>query len=51
MAAPMGESLGIPYDVIHMYAFVHACTCAHVCGAPPSPHPPIPHLQGDPQNQ
>ena len=36
MAAPMGESLGIPYDVI--------CVCACV-GAPsyhPHTHPPIP---------
>ena len=45
MAAPLGESLGIPYDVIH------ACTCVHVWGHPltiPHPHPPTPTPQGGP---
>ena len=48
MAAPIGESLGIPYDVIHMCMCVHV----HVCGgtlSPPSTHihpPPTP--QGGP---
>ena len=50
---PLGESLGIPYDVIHAYACACACMCAHVCvhvwGAPsnhPHPHPPTPHPKG-----
>ena len=56
---PLGESMGIPYDVICMCACVcvHACTCvnvyacAHVWGAPschphPHPHPPTPHPLG-----
>ena len=44
MANPLGESMGIPYDVI--------CACAHVQGHPlttPYPHPPTP--RGDPWNQ
>ena len=43
----LGESLGIPYDVIC------ACVCMRVCvrvwGAPsyhPHPHPPTPHPPG-----
>ena len=46
--SPLGESLGIPYDVIRTCACVcmHACTCVCTCvGAPshhPHPHPP-PH--------
>ena len=62
MAAPLGESLRIPYDVIctctcvHMHACtcMHACMCAHVWGAPchhPHPHPTTPTPRGDPQNQ
>ena len=39
MAAPIGESLGIPYDVIRVCACVHARACACVWGAP-SHHPP-----------
>ena len=54
MAAPIGESLGIPYDVIR------ACACmqvhVHVCGGhpltTPTPiHPPPHPPEGDPQNQ
>ena len=45
---PLGESLGIPYDVIHTCMCMHARTCAHGWGAPshhpppPSTHPPPP---------
>ena len=43
---PLGESLGIPYDVIH----AHTCTCMCTCvgGTPnyPPPHPPTPHPPG-----
>ena len=48
MAPPLGESLGIPYDVIRACACMHARACAHVWGAPshhpppPSTHPPTP---------
>ena len=38
---PLGESLGIPYDVIHACACMHACACACVWGA--SSHHPPPH--------
>ena len=51
---PLGESLGIPYDVICMCACMHAHACACVWGHPlttPHPHPPNPHPQGDPRNQ
>ena len=52
---PLGEYLGIPYDVIHvcMHMHMHACMC--MCTwmgctlsppPPPSTHPPW----GDPQN-
>ena len=51
---PLGESLGIPYDVIHVCVCVRACMCMHACacacvwGHPlttpthihPLPHPP-----------
>ena len=53
---PLGEFLGIPYDVIRVSMCVHACVCACVCGAPshhPPPtstHPPTPQ-GGHPQNQ
>ena len=53
---PFGESLGIPYDVIHACSYVHACVCARVWGAPshhPPPtstHPTTPR-RGHPQNQ
>ena len=53
---PLGESLGIPYDVIHTCACMHVCACAcmcmhvHVCGGhpliTPHPHPPTPTPQG-----
>ena len=41
MASPLGEYLGIPYDVICSCMFVHACACACVWDAP-SHHPPPP---------
>ena len=48
MAVPIGGTLGIPYDVIHVCACMH-CMHAHACacvwGAPshhPHPHPPTP---------
>ena len=47
MAAPLGESLGIPYDVIHACMHVHVCACGW--GAPshhPHPHPTTPHPPG-----
>ena len=53
---PLGESLGIPYDVIHACVCVHVHVCACVWGAPshhPPPtstHPPTPR-GGHPQNQ
>ena len=49
---PLGESLGIPYDVIYACACMHAHACTCVWGAPshyPPPtstHPPTP--QGGP---
>ena len=47
---PLGESLGIPYDVIH------ACACmrmrVNLCGGhtltTPHPHPPTPSPRGGP---
>ena len=51
---PLGEYLGIPYDVIRTCACMHAHACAHGWGAPsyhppsPSTHPPPP--RGDPWN-
>ena len=46
---PLGESLGIPYDVIRTCACIHmhACTCVCMCvggtlSPPPHPLPPIP---------
>ena len=47
---PLGESMGIPYDVIRTCACMrmHACACVrvHVCGGhtltTPHPHPPTP---------
>ena len=55
---PLGESLGIPYDVIRMCTFVHMCAfmCMCTCVGAPSHHhpyihpPPIPQ-GGHPQNQ
>ena len=40
---PLGESLEIPYDVIHACACVRARACARVWGAP-SHHPPPPSI-------
>ena len=41
---PLGESLGIPYDVICARVCVRARACAHVWGSPPHhPRPPSPH--------
>ena len=43
---PLGESLGIPYDVICVCMCVHACACACMCRcvggtlSPPTPPPP-----------
>ena len=41
---PLGESLGILYDVIRVYACM--CVCVHMCGGhpltTPHPHPPTP---------
>ena len=54
---PLRESLGIPYDVIHVRVHAHACMCIHVhmCGGHPitmpHPHPPPLPPQGDPQIQ
>ena len=56
---PLGESMGIPYDVICTCACVHvrayACMCMCVGGTPsphPTPiHPPCHPQRGDPQNQ
>ena len=41
---PLGESLGIPYDVIRACECVHVCACACVCmcmGGTLSPPPPL----------
>ena len=46
---PLGESLGIPYDVICACACMHVHACAHVWGYPlttPHSHPPTPHPHG-----
>ena len=50
---PLGESLGIPYDVI----CTHMCMCVHVhmyggtfLPPPTLNHPPTPTPQGEPQN-
>ena len=48
MVTPLGESLGIPYDVIHMCA----CICMHMCGdtlSPPLPYKPTLTPAGDPR--
>ena len=49
MATPIGESLGIPYDVISFF-YAHACACGW--GAPshhPHPNPPtLPPQRGTP---
>ena len=51
---PLGESLGIPYDVIRMCTCM--CMCVHMCGGhpltTPHPHKPTPHPPGaHPRNQ
>ena len=53
MAAPIGKSLLIPYDVIHACACVHVrvcvcmCTCVGATLLPPATHiHPPPTLQG-----
>ena len=40
MAAPLGQSLGIPYDVICTCACMHVCMRVYVCGGHPltTPH-------------
>ena len=47
---PLGESLGIPYDVIRTCACMRACV--HVCWGhtltTPHPHPPTPSPGGTP---
>ena len=49
---PLGESLGIPYAVIHMCTCMRVCACVCVCMcmgdtlSPPHPHPPTPHPPG-----
>ena len=50
MAAPLGESLGIPYDVIHVHAcmHMHVHVCRGTLSPPPTPIHPPPHLQGGP---
>ena len=48
---PLGEYLGIHYDVIHIC--MHMCMHVHIGGvhlSPPPPHLPTPHPGGDPQN-
>ena len=54
---PLGEYLGIPYDVIHAYVHVHVHACAYMCmwvgctlSSPPTPIHPPPTPQGDPWN-
>ena len=41
---PLGESMGIPYDVICMCAHACMCMCVHMCGGHPltNPHPIYP---------
>ena len=52
---PLGEYLGIPYDVIRACVHVRACVCVYMwvgctLSPPPTPlHPPPP--PGGPQNQ
>ena len=48
---PLGESLGIPYDVIHTCMCMHACACAHVGGtlSPPPTHIHPPPRGGTPR--
>ena len=51
---PLGEFLGILYDVICVHACMHACVCVHMCGELPltTLHPihlPPPHSRGTPR--
>ena len=49
----LGESLGIPYDVIRMRVCIRARACAHVWGAPshtPTPIHPPPTPGGPPES-
>ena len=55
---PLGESMGIPYDVICTCACVCMCACTYMCmcvGGTLSPPPTPIHLppppRGDPRNQ
>ena len=56
---PLGESLGIPYDVIHVCACVRMCACVCMCmcvggtlSSPPTHiHPPPNPQGGHPRNQ
>ena len=50
---PLGESLGIPYDVICACACMHMCVCTYMCmcvggtlSPPPTPMHPPPHPPG-----
>ena len=58
MATPMGESLGIPYDVIPAYTcmYMHVCACMFTCvggtlSLPPTHIHSPPTPKGDPRNQ
>ena len=50
---PLGESMGIPYDVIHTCAcmLMHVCIhmCVRICGGAPPHHPPPPSIHSHPQ--
>ena len=53
---PLGESLGIPYDVIHactcMYVHAYACVWGGILSPPPTHiHPPPTPRGGTPGNQ
>ena len=54
---PLGESMGIPNDVICACVCMHAHACMHMCvhmcgGTLSPPLPPFIHpVKGDPQNQ
>ena len=37
---PLGESMGIPYDVIRACVHMDACACMCTCVGAPSHHPP-----------
>ena len=49
---PLGESLGVPYDVICTCVCLCMCVCMHVCGGhpltTPHPHPSTSHPPGGP---